>query len=89
MEKNLNTTIENFLANIKYLHELEADNLPNEVIKSLSKMTPEEVYKICTQFVVLRHNVPSKEKVLNISEDELLALVHEYGKKLLERIKNQ
>lgn len=51
-------------------------------------MTPEELYKICTQFVVLQHNVPTSDKMINIDEDELLILVEEYGKKLLKRIRS-
>lgn len=87
MEKPLNSVIENFLSQIKYLHELDAQNLPLEVLKELSKMSPEDLYKTCTQFVVLQNNVPSKEKVLNIDENELLVLVNEYATKLLEKIR--
>lgn len=50
-------------------------------------MNTQDIYKVCTQFVVLQHNVPTEEKMINMEEDELLALVDAYAKKLLERIK--
>lgn len=83
----MNQTIENFLASINSLHQLKVENLPMDVLEEMAKMKPEELYKLCTQFVVLQHNVPTKEKMINIPEDELLALVENYAKSLLERIR--
>jgi hypothetical protein len=83
----LNNVIEKFLANIKYLHELNVENLPQEVIDFMIGMDAEELFKTCTQFVVLQNNIPDKQKLITLNQDELLKLVEEYGKKLLERVR--
>lgn len=83
----MNQTIENFLSGINSLHQLEPENLPIDVVEVMIKMKPEELYKICTQFVVLRHNVPTQDKMINIAEDELVFLVDNYAKDLLKRIR--
>lgn len=83
----MNKTIEKFLSTITSLHQLQANNLPYDVIEEMAMMNTQDIYKVCTQFVVLQHNVPTEEKMINMEEDELLALVDAYAKKLLERIK--
>ncbi|DAB33283.1 MAG TPA: hypothetical protein CFH82_11340 [Sulfurospirillum sp. UBA12182] len=83
----MNNVIEKFLANIKYLHELNVENLPQEVIDFMIGMDAEELFKTCTQFVVLQNNIPDKQKLITLNQDELLKLVEEYGKKLLERVR--
>lgn len=83
----MNKTIEKYLASISSLHQLEAKNLPYDVIEEMAMMRTEELYKICTQFVVLQHNIPSQEKMINLDEDELLSLIDNYAKELLERLK--
>jgi hypothetical protein len=83
----LNNVIEKFLANIKYLHELNVENLPQEVIDFMIGMDAEELFKTCTQFVVLQNNIPDKQKLITLNQDELLKLVEEYGKKLLQRVR--
>lgn len=83
----MNSIIENFLANINSLYQLEAKNLPEDVLEEMVKMEPEALYKTCTQFVVLQHNVPTEEKMINIEEAELIVLVENYAKELLERFK--
>jgi len=83
----MNSTIENFLANVNSLHQLRAKNLPEDVLEEMVKMEANELYKLCTQLIVLQHNVPSEDKMITIDEDELLSLVDEYAKALLERFK--
>jgi len=83
----MNTTIEKFLSSISSLHQLQAKNLPYDVIEEMAMMKPEELYKICTQFVVLQHNIPTEDKMINLDEDELLSLVDTYAKELLERLR--
>ncbi|DAB32946.1 MAG TPA: hypothetical protein CFH79_01175 [Sulfurospirillum sp. UBA11407] len=83
----MNNVIEKFLANIKYLHELNVENLPQEVIDFMIGMDAEELFKTCTQFVVLQNNIPDKQKLITLNQDELLKLVEEYGKKLLQRVR--
>ena len=83
----MNQVIENFLANVNSLHQLKAENLPNDVLEVMMKMDANDLYKLCSQFIVLQHNVPSEDKMITMSEDELLTLVDEYGKALLERFR--
>jgi len=83
----MNQVIENFLADVNSLHQLKAENLPNDVLEVMMKMDANDLYKLCSQFIVLQHNVPSEDKMITMSEDELLTLVDEYGKALLERFR--
>ena len=83
----MNQVIENFLANVNSLHQLKAENLPEDVLEVMMKMDANDLYKLCSQFIVLQHNVPSEDKMITMSEDELLTLVDEYGKALLERFR--
>jgi hypothetical protein len=83
----MNKTIENFLSSVNSLHQLQAKNLPIDVLKEMANMEANELYKLCTQFVVLQHNVPSEDKMITIDEDELLNLVDEYAKDILERFR--
>jgi hypothetical protein len=83
----MTATIENFLANVNSLHQLKAKNLPEDVLEDMIKMETNELYKLCTQFIVLQHNVPSEDKMITMEEDELLTLVDEYAKELLERFR--
>ena len=83
----MNSIIENFLSNANSLHQLQAKNLPKDVLEEMVKMEANELYKLCTQFIVLQHNVPSENKMITIEEDELLTLVDEYAKALLKRFR--
>ena len=83
----MNSTIENFLANVNSLHQLQAKNLPEDVLEEMVKMEANELYKLCTQLIVLQHNVPTEGKMITMDEDELLSLVDEYAKALLERFR--
>jgi len=83
----VNPVIEDFLSSVSSLHQLKAKELPIKVIKAMADMDTNELYKLCTQLIVLQHNVPTKEKMITIDEDELLLLVDAYGKELLERFK--
>ncbi len=83
----MNSIIENFLAEVNSLHQLKAENLPDNVLREMAKMESNELYKLCTQLIVLQHNVPSEDKMITMSEDEILSLVDEYGKALLKRFR--
>ena len=43
----MNETIKEFLATISSLHQLEAKNLPEDVIEEMSKMDSDELYRVC------------------------------------------
>jgi len=83
----MNTIIEDFLAGVNSLHQLKAENLPEDVLEEMVKMEANELYKLSTQLIVLQHNVPSEDKMITMSEDEILSLVDEYAKALLKRFR--
>jgi len=83
----MNKTIQDFLGTISSLYQLQAKHLPYDVIEEMAMMSTEDLYKVCTQFVVLQHNVPTEEKMINLEEEELLVLVEEYAQELLKRFK--
>ena len=84
----MNTTIETFLANIHALHQLEPQNLPKDVLHVMVQMSPEELFKTCSQLAVLRHNIPGKEQPITLKEEEIAHLAEGYLKELLKRFKH-
>ena len=85
----MNTTIETFLANIHALHQLEPQNLPKDVLHVMVQMSPEELFKTCSQFSVLRHNVPGKEAPITLSETQIASLAEAYLKELITYLKRK
>ena len=83
----MNTTIETFLANIHALHQLEPQNLPKDVLHVMVQMSPEELFKTCTQLCVLLNNVPSQTTPITLSETEIATLAEEYLKGILKRFR--
>lgn len=84
---NLHPTIETFLAHITALHQLEPKNLPNDVLQIMIKMSPEELFKTCTQLAVLLNNVPSQNAPITLSETEIATLAEEYLKGILKHFR--
>lgn len=83
----MNSVIKEFLGSLHSLHQLEPKNLPENVIEAMADMSAEELYKVCTQFVVLQNNVPTKDKMITLSSDEIEDLAQEYAKELVSRIR--
>ena len=83
----MHATIETFLANLTALHQLEPKNLPNDILHVMVKMSPEELFKTCTQLAVLLNNVPSQSAPITLSETEIAALAEEYLKGILKRFR--
>ena len=83
----MHPTIETFLANISALHQLEPKNLPNVVLQIMVTMSPEELFKTCTQLAVLLNNVPSQTTPITLSEVEIANLAEEYLKGILKRFR--
>ena len=83
----MHQNIESFLAKITALHQLEPKNLPQDVIAIIIKMSPEELFKTCTQLAVLRHNIPSKDKPITLQEEEIARLAERYLKELIAYLK--
>lgn len=84
---SMHPKIETFLSTINALHQLEPKNLPQDIVHVLITMTPEELYKTCSQFAVLLHNVPSPKKPITLSDKEIASLAEAYLKGLLKRFK--
>ena len=80
--------IETFLANVRALHQLEPKNLPKDVLKSMIEMSPEELFKTCTQLATLRHNIPSKDKPITLNQEEIVRLAQEYLQELISHLKH-
>ncbi|AFL68179.1 hypothetical protein [Sulfurospirillum barnesii] len=81
----MHPTLEAFLANITALHQLEPKNLPNDVVDVMVRMSPEELYKTCTQLCVLLHNIPSHNAPITLSETEISSLAEAYLKGIVQR----
>ena len=86
-EKRLHPTIETFLANITALHQLEPRNLPNDVLHVMISMSPEELFKTCTQMAVLLNNIPSQTEPITLTDEEIATLAEEYLKGILKRFR--
>lgn len=86
-EKRLHPTIETFLAKLTALHQLEPRNLPNDVLHVMVSMSPEELFKTCTQMAVLLNNIPSQTEPITLSEEEIATLAEEYLKGILKRFR--
>lgn len=80
-------TLETFLASVNSLYQLEPKNLPKNVLHVMLKMSPEELFKTCSQLAVLRHNIPSSQKALTLREEEIATLAEAYLKGVIERLK--
>lgn len=74
----MNTTLQTFLSSIHALYQLEPKNLPMPILKEMLKMSPEELFKTCTQLAVLKHNIPNEHKPITLSEKEILNLAESY-----------
>lgn len=83
----MHPTIETFLANITALHQLEPKNLPSDVLQVMIAMSPEELFKTCTQLAVLLNNIPTQNTPITLSETEIATLAEEYLKGILKRFR--
>jgi len=86
-ERLLHPTIETFLANLTALHQLEPRNLPNDVLHVMISMSPEEMFKTCTQLAVLLNNIPSQTEPITLTDEEIVTLAEEYLKGILKRFR--
>jgi len=84
----MHPTLKTFLASITALHQLEPKNLPKDVLHVMLKMTPEVLFKTCSQLAILRHNIPSADKTITLSEQEISDLAQRYLKELIAYLKS-
>jgi hypothetical protein len=50
-------------------------------------MSPEELFKTCTQMAVLLNNIPSQTEPITLTEEEIATLAEEYLKGILKRFR--
>lgn len=79
--------IENYLSKIDNLAKLEPKKLPFDVLEAMGEMNEVELFKTCSQLFVLKNNIPTKSKIVNLSEDEIVKGSTAYAKDILKRIK--
>lgn len=79
----MHSTLQSFLASVNSLHQLEPKNLPKDVLHVMLKMSPEELFKTCSQLAVLQHNIPSKDKNITLTDDEIAQLAENYLKEII------
>lgn len=84
----LDRVIQEYLANVDNLAKLEPKNLPFEVLQGFAKMDEAELFKTCSQFFVLKNNIPSENNLINLTQDEVIFGATEFAKAILNRIKN-
>ncbi len=83
----MHPVIENFLSQANSLHKLEPKNLPLNVLVAMSELDELELFKTCTYLFVLKNNVPTQNKIVTLSEDEIKAGATAYAKEIIKRIK--
>jgi len=83
----LHSTIQNFLGSVNSLYQLEPKNLPQEVVHAMVKMSPEELFKTCSQLATLLNNIPTNTTPITLSEAEISKLAEEYLKGILKRFR--
>jgi hypothetical protein len=83
----LHSVLETFLADITALHQLDPKNLPDEVVNVMVRMSPEELFKTCSQLAVLWRNIPTQNTPVTLSESEITGFAEEYLKGILKRFR--
>lgn len=84
----MHPTLETFLASVNSLYQLEPKNLPKKVIHLMLAMSPEELFKTCSQLAILRHNIPSQHQTITLKEDEITRLAETYLKEMVQYLKS-
>ena len=79
--------IENYLAKINNLSQIDPKNLPFDVLEAMAELGAEELFKTCAQLVILQNNIPGDEKVLSMNEQELISMAEDYAKKVINRLR--
>lgn len=83
----MHSTIEHFLASVTSLYQLEPKSLPKEVVQAMVQMSPEELFKTCSQLATLLNNIPTSTTPITLSEEEITKLAEEYLKGILKRFR--
>ena len=79
--------IEKFLSDIHALHQLEPQNLPEDVLHVMVKMQPAELFKTCSQLATLLNNIPTKTTPITLTQTEIASLAENYLKEIVRRLK--
>ncbi|MBE0495678.1 MAG: hypothetical protein IBX45_04660 [Campylobacterales bacterium] len=81
-------TLEAYLAKADSLAKLEPKHMPKHILVEFTKLDAPALYKTCTQFAILRHNIPQKEAVLTLEEEEVVLLAQTYAKEIIAVLKS-
>lgn len=87
IRKMMNITLKKFLTNVNNLSSLDPKNLPENIVKEICKLDEQELFKTCSQLYILQNNIPNENKILNLSEDDIVKGSIEYAQNLLKRAK--
>lgn len=79
--------LEAYLANADSLAKLDPKRMPKHVLVEFTTLDAPALYKTCTQFAILRHNIPHKETVLTLEEEEIVSLAQRYAKEIVAALK--
>jgi len=80
-------TLEAYLAKADSLAKLEPKHIPKDILREFTKLDAPALYKTCTQFAILRHNIPQKDAVLTLEEEEIASLAQRYATEVLDALK--
>ena len=79
--------LETYLQSVDNLAKLEPRLMPKNILLEFAKLDAGELFKACSQFAILRHNIPHKEAVLTLEEEEILTLSQTYAKEIVEALR--
>lgn len=85
----MNEIIEAYLNEVNNLSMLEPKNLPIHILHAMSEMESGELFKVCTQLYILKNNIPTENKIVNLTQEEILKGATTYAKEILQNIKQQ
>ncbi len=76
-----------YLENTDTLIKLDPSRMPLDILLEYSKLSTEDLFKVCAQCVILRHNIPEKTRLLTLEEDEIKKLTISYAKEIISALK--
>lgn len=81
--------IYDYLSKIDNLAKLEPSSMPPQVLSEFLQLQAEEFYEICVKCAILRHNIPSDSKILNLQKDEIDSLAQDFAKEVILALKSK
>lgn len=85
----MNRVLQKYLSEVSSLHMLEPKNLPLSLLVAMSEMDSQELFKACVQLFILKNNIPTENKIINLSQEEIEKGATNYAKEILSRIQKK